>query len=104
MDDLHTLREDVKDISKRMQLAETALQVADATRAERHQNMIDRFERLENRLDILEGQISRDMAEMLKHITALQELATQGKTSLRTLWILGGLVASGLALLASWLR
>jgi hypothetical protein len=44
------------------------------------------------------------MAEMLKHITALQELATQGKTSLRTLWILGGLVASGLALLASWLR
>lgn len=104
MDDLASLKDDLKDISKRMQAAETSLLVADATRTERHQNMIDRFERLENRLDNLESQISADMAEMLKHITALQDLATQGKTSLRTLWILGGLVASGLALLASWLR
>ncbi len=104
MDELSNLREDLKDISKRLQEAETTLKVEDATRAERHQNMIERFERLENSLDTLEEQISTDMAEILRHISALQELATQGKTSLRTLWVIGGLVTGGLALLASWLK
>lgn len=104
MDEITNLREDLKDISKRLQQAETTLKVEDATRAERHQNMIERFERLENRLDTLEEQISTDMAEILRHISALQELATQGKTSLRTLWVIGGLVTGGLALLASWLK
>jgi len=104
MDDIGNLREDIRDISRRLQAAETTLKVEDATRAERHQSMLDRFERLEARLDTLETQISQDMSELLKHINALQELATQGKTSLRTLWVIGGLVTGGLALLASWLR
>ena len=104
MDEISSIREDLKDISRRLQTAETTLKVEEATRAERHQSMIDRFERLESRLDTLEEQISNDMSEILKHINALQELATQRKTSLRTLWVIGGLVTGGLALLASWLR
>lgn len=104
MGEIESLREDIKDISKRLQEAETTLKVEEATRSERHQSMIERFERLEARLDNLEEQMSNDMAEILRHINALQELATQGKTSLRTLWVIGGIVTGGLALLASWLR
>lgn len=104
MDELTELRDDIKDINRRLQAAETSIQVAEATRTERHQNMIDRFERVEQRLDLLEEQITRDMNVLYKKIDALQELATQGKTSLKTLWIVGGLVTAGLALLASWLQ
>lgn len=104
MDDLTELKDDVKDLSRRLQIAETSIQVAEATRSERHQNMIDRFERVEHRLDLLEEQLTRDMTVLYNKIDALQELATQGKTSLKTLWIVGGLVTAGLALLASWLQ
>jgi DNA anti-recombination protein RmuC len=104
MEEINELKDDLKDINRRLQAAETTIQVAEATRTERHENMIDRFERVEHRLDMLEEQISRDMHVLYKKIDALQELATQGKTSLKTLWILGGLVTGGLALLASWLQ
>lgn len=104
MEDINEIREDLKDINRRLQVAETSIQVAEATRAERHQNMIDRFERVEQRLDLLEEQLTRDMNTLYKKIDALQELATQGKTSLKTLWIVGGLVTAALALLASWLQ
>lgn len=104
MEDINELKDDVKDINRRLQSAETSIQVAEATRTERHQSMIDRFERVEQRLDLLEEQITRDMNILYKKIDALQNLATQGKTSLKTLWIVGGLVTAGLALLASWLQ
>jgi DNA-binding transcriptional regulator YbjK len=101
MDDI---KDDLKDINRRLQAAETAIQVSEVTRTERHQNMIDRFERVEQRLNLLEEQITRDMNILYKKLDALQELATQGKTSLKTLWVVGGLVTAGLALLASWLQ
>jgi DNA anti-recombination protein RmuC len=104
MEEINELKDDLKDINRRLQAAETSIQVAEATRTERHENMIDRFERVEHRLDMLEEQITRDMNVLYKKIDALQELATQGKTSLKTLWIVGSLVAAGLALLASWLQ
>jgi DNA-binding transcriptional regulator YbjK len=104
MDELTEIKDDIKDINRRLQAAETAIQVAEATRTERHENMIDRFERVEHRLDLLEEQITRDMNILYKKIDALQELATQGKTSLKTMWVVGGLVTAGLALLASWLQ
>lgn len=104
MDELSEIKEDLKDLNRRLQTAETSIQVAEATRTERHQSMIDRFERVEQRLDLLEEQLTRDMQILYKKIDALQELATQGKTSLKTLWIVGGLVTAGLALLASWLQ
>ena len=104
MDDLTDLKKDVKDLGLRIQEADTAIQVAEATRTERHQNMIDRFERVEQRLDTFEEQLTSDMRVLYNKIDSLQELATQGKTSLKTLWIVGGLVAAGLALLASWLQ
>ena len=44
------------------------------------------------------------MNRLYKKIDSLQELATQGKTSLKTLWIVGSIVAGGMALLASWLQ
>jgi DNA-binding transcriptional regulator YbjK len=101
MDDI---KDDLKDINRRLQAAETAIQVSEVTRTERHQNMIDRFERVEQRLNLLEEQITRDMNILYKKLDSLQELATQGKTSLKTLWVVGGLVTAGLALLASWLQ
>lgn len=104
MEEITDIKEDIKELNRRLQAAETSIQVAEATRTERHQNMIDRFERVEHRLDLLEEQITRDMKVLYNKIDALQELATQGKTSLKTLWIVGGLVTTGLALLASWLQ
>jgi hypothetical protein len=48
--------------------------------------------------------MTKDMDLLLSRITELQELASQGKTSLKTLWVLGGMVAGGLALLAAWFK
>jgi chromosome segregation ATPase len=104
IDDITEIKDDLKDLNRRLQVAETSIQVAEATRTERHQNMIDRFERVEQRLDLLDQQLTKDMKTLYNKIDALQELATQGKTSLKTLWIVGGLVTTGLALLASWLQ
>jgi hypothetical protein len=44
------------------------------------------------------------MELLLSRITELQDLASQGKTSLKTLWVLGGMVAGALALLAAWFK
>jgi protein subunit release factor A len=104
MENLNSILEDLKDLNKRLQKAETFIEVSDATRVERHQSMLDRFERVDERLNALEKQICSDMEKLYLKIDALQELATQGKTSLRTLWILGSIVAGGMALLASWLE
>jgi predicted nucleic acid-binding Zn-ribbon protein len=104
MEDLNDLKDDIKDLGRRLQAAETSIQVAEATRSERHQNMIDRFERVEQRLNMLEEQLTRDMNILYNKIDLLQELATQGKTSLKTMWVVGGLVTAALGLLASWLQ
>jgi hypothetical protein len=104
LDEIQYFKEELDDISKRLQTAESAILVADALRAERHQYMIDRFERLEVRISALESKMTKDMDLLLSRITELQDLASQGKTSLKTLWVLGGMVAGGLALLAAWFK
>ena len=104
MEEIQYIKREIDDISKRFQSAESAILVADALRAERHQYMIDRFERLEQRISTLESKIAKDMELLLSRITELQDLASQGKTSLKTLWVLGGMVAGALALLAAWFK
>ena len=104
MTEVSEIKEEVKDLAKRLQTAETSIKVGEVTRSERHQSMLDRFERVEDRLTQLDQQLSIDMDRLYKKIDSLQELATQGKTSLKTLWIVGSIVAGGMALLASWLQ
>jgi predicted nucleic acid-binding Zn-ribbon protein len=104
MTEVTELKEEIKDLSKRLQYAETSIKIAEVTRSERHQSMIDRFERVEDRLNQLDQQLSMDMNKLYKKIDSLQDLAIQGKTSLKTLWVVGSIVAGGMALLASWLQ
>jgi predicted nuclease with TOPRIM domain len=104
MGDLEDLKTEVKDIIKRLQSAETAIQVSEATRTERHSSMLDRFERVESRLTELENRLITDMNKLHTKIDDLQDLAVKGKVSLKTLWVVGAMVAGGLALLSSWLQ
>ncbi len=103
-DELSSLREELKDINKRLQQAETSIKVSDVTRTERHTHMIEKIERLDQRLNLLEEQLATDMDKLYKKIDALQNLALQGKTSLKTLWLIGGVVSAGLGILATWLQ
>lgn len=103
-DELSSLREELKDINKRLQQAETSIKVSDATRSERHTHMIEKIEKLDQRLTLLEEQLATDMNKLYAKIDALQDLAIQGKTSLKTLWVIGGIVSAGLAILAAWLQ
>ena len=43
MTEVSEIKEEVKDLAKRLQTAETSIKVAEVTRSERHQSMLDRF-------------------------------------------------------------
>jgi len=62
---------------------------------EKMEKLTSDIERLNNRFDV-------EMVSLLEKIDKLNDLAIQGKTSLRTLWFIGGLVAALGAAIATW--
>ena len=54
------------------------------------------------RKNIVHRILDIDNSQLLTKIEELNSLANQGKTSLKTLWFIGGLAASILAFLATW--
>ena len=104
MDGLEEIKNDLRDINKRVQRAETSIEVSEAKRNERNAAILDRFERVESRLSELENRLIIDISRLHTKLDALQELANTGRVSLKTLWFLGAIAASVLALLSSWLQ
>lgn len=107
MEALSDLKEEIRQLHERTQGTKTSVKVLEATSTERHASIIEKIEKLNsdiekvnNDIEKLSVKISSDIDTLAKHISELRSLALQGKTSLKTLWFLGGLIASAIALLS----
>ena len=92
MEDLSILREEINQLHDRTQNTKSDLRVLQTKFDERNNAILEKIDRLET-----------EMSLVLKKLNELNDLANSGKTSIRTLWFLGGLVAATLATLATWL-
>lgn len=92
MEDLSILREEINQLHDRTQNTKSDLRVLQTKFDERNTAILEKIDRLET-----------EMSLVLKKLNELNDLANSGKTSIRTLWFLGGLVAATLATLATWL-
>lgn len=110
MDTLSDVKEEIRQLHDRSQGTKTALKVLEATSSERHASIIEKIEKLNydlekvnTDLEKLNQKISVELGTLSKNIAELHTLALQGKTSLKTLWALGGIFAATLAVIASWM-
>lgn len=92
MEDLSILREEINQLHDRTQNTKSDLRVLQTKFDERNTAILEKIDRLET-----------EMSLVLKKLNELNDLANSGKTSIRTLWFLGGLVAATLATLSTWL-
>jgi len=102
LEDLSSIREDIKQLHERSQNTKTEVRVLQTKFDERHLALMDKMEKLANDVERLNNRIDSEMASLLEKVDQLNELANQGKTSLRTLWFIGGLVAALGAAIATW--
>lgn len=102
MEDLSSIREDIKQLHERSQNTKTEVRVLQTKFDERHLALMDKMEKLANDVERLNNRFDSEMASLLDKVDQLNELASQGKTSLRTLWFIGGLVAALGAAIATW--
>lgn len=102
MEDLSSIREDIKQLHERSQNTKTEVRVLQTKFDERHLALMDKMEKLANDVERLNNRFDSEMASLLEKVDQLNELANQGKTSLRTLWFIGGLVAALGAAIATW--
>lgn len=107
MEALSEIKEEVRQLNERSQTTKTDLKVLEATSSNRHTYMVEKIEKINSDIekintDIekLSEKISSDMDVLAKHVSDLRTLALQGKTSLKTLWFLGGFIASAIAMLS----
>jgi len=85
------LEKDVNTLHERTQETKTRLSTHEAVCEERYENILNTFASYEGKLD-----------EVHKEVLELKTLATQGKTSLRTLFFVGTMVAASIAALAAF--
>ena len=118
--ELSEVKEDIKSIRDKQHLSEMSLTVLEAIAQERHGLILDQIANLkadmkQNREEFnislaktreeLEAQnklIMDRMTQIDEKLNTLSSLAIQGKTSLKTLWFLGGLIAGVSGLVATW--
>lgn len=81
--ELDQIREDIDKLHDRSNNNKVKIAALEATERERYEHILTSLERLRE-----------DMEEMNDSIRALQSLATEGKTSLKTLLWVGGFVAA----------
>ncbi len=103
MEDLSNLREEIKQLHERSQNTKTEVRVLQTKFDERHIALMEKMEKITADMEKLTSRFDSEMSSLLEKIDQLNTLANQGKTSLRTLWFIGGLVAAIGAALATWL-
>lgn len=102
MEDLSSMREEIKQLHERSQNTKTEVKVLQTKFDERHLALMEKMEKLTNDIERLNNRFDVEMVSLLEKIDKLNDLAIQGKTSLRTLWFIGGLVAALGAAIATW--
>lgn len=102
MEDLSSMREEIKQLHERSQNTKTEVKVLQTKFDERHLALMEKMEKLTSDIERLNNRFDTEMVSLLEKIDKLNDLAIQGKTSLRTLWFIGGLVAALGAAIATW--
>lgn len=103
MEDLSNLREEIKQLHERSQNTKTEVRVLQTKFDERHTALMEKMEKITQDMERLSSRFDSEMSSLLEKLDQLNTLANQGKTSLRTLWFIGGLVAAAGATIATWL-
>lgn len=103
MEDLSNLREEIKQLHERSQNTKTEVRVLQTKFDERHLALMEKMEKITADVEKLTNRFDSEMSSLLEKIDQLNTLANQGKTSLKTLWFIGGLSATLLAGLATWM-
>jgi predicted nucleic acid-binding Zn-ribbon protein len=103
MQDLSNLREEIKQLHERSQNTKTEVRVLQTKFDERHTALMEKMEKITVDMGKLTDRFDSEMSSLLEKIDQLNTLANQGRTSLKTLWFIGGLAASLLAALATWM-
>jgi prefoldin subunit 5 len=98
MEELSSIRDEIKQLHERSQNTKTEVKVLQAKYDERLAVLMQKIEKLDT--DV--GRLNDRFESVLQKIDELNELASQGKTSLRTLWFIGGAVAAVGATIATW--
>jgi len=102
MEDLSSMREEIKQLHERSQNTKTEVKVLQTKFDERHLALMEKMEKLTSDIERLNNRFDVEMVSLTEKIDKLNDLAIQGKTSLRTLWFIGGLVAALGAAIATW--
>lgn len=103
MEDLSNIRAEIKHLHERSQSTKTEVKVLQTKFDERHVALMEKIEKINVDIEKLSTRFDNELSLILQKMEDLNTLATQGKTSLRTLWIIGGVVASTLAFIATWI-
>ena len=103
MDDLSNIRAEIQQLHERSQNTKMEVKVLGTKLDERHLTIIEKIEKLDSEMQKLASRFDNEIASIAASIAELNTLANQGKTSLKTLWFIGGLIAGSIALLASWM-
>jgi prefoldin subunit 5 len=98
MEDLSSIREEIKQLHERSQNTKTDVRVLQTKYDERLAVLMEKIEKLDT--DV--GRLNDRFESVLQKIDELNTLASQGKTSLKTLWFIGGAVAAIGATIATW--
>ena len=87
--ELDQIQLDIDRLHERSQSNKSLISAHEAVCEERYNTIVTMFERFESRMDKME-----------QNLTEIREMATQGKTSLKTLLWIGGLTAGLISLLS----
>jgi prefoldin subunit 5 len=98
MEDISNIREEIKQLHERSQNTKTEVKVLQTKYDERVLVIMEKIEKLDS--DV--GRLNARFDSVFEKIDQLSELATQGKTGLRTLWFVGALVAAIGGSIATW--
>lgn len=103
MEDLSSIRAEIKHLHGRSQSTKTEVKVLQTKFDERHVALMEKIEKINVDIEKLSTRFDNELTLILQKMEDLNTLATQGKTSLRTLWIIGGVAASAIAFIATWI-
>lgn len=102
MDDVARYTEELNRLKERQHDYAMQLAVLKESSEHRHQTILEKIDQLYEFNSAISVKFNKEMSIVIEKIESLQDLANQGKTSLKTLWFIGGLVASILAFIATW--
>lgn len=88
-----TSRDEIMQLNNKLQDTKTELRVLQTKFDERNSVLIQKVSKLESELTLV-----------LIKLSELNDLANSGRTSIKTLWFLGGVVTAGLAAIATWME